>query len=53
MLGDDDNIEQIVTPAVEVLTELFIHKHDLIDQSEIFESETIQELNFGKLLENR
>ena len=28
---EDENVEQLVTPAVEVLTELFIHKNDIID----------------------
>ena len=46
----EGNVETIVTPAVEMLTELFIHKHEMIDQSEIFDSETIQDMNFGKLL---
>ena len=49
---DKGNVETIVTPAVEVLTKLFIDKHEMIDQSEIFESDEIQKLNFGKLLEN-
>ena len=49
---EDDNVELIMTPAVEVLTELFIHKHEMIDTSEIFESDTIQNIDFGRLLEN-
>ena len=52
MLEDEDEIEKVVTPAVEVVTDLFIHKHDMIDQSEIFVSDNIQNINFGKLLEN-
>ena len=33
LLEDEDEIEKVVTPAVEVITDLFIHKHDMINTS--------------------
>ena len=33
LLEDEDEVEKVVTPAVEVITDLFTHKHDMIDTS--------------------
>ena len=47
------NIEDLVIPALSVLTELFQSRGDLIETSEILDSEALRDIDLGRLLKGQ
>ena len=47
------DIDQVVVPALGILTELFQVRSDLVDDSEILDPETLSDIDLGRLLRNQ
>ena len=48
MLASQD-IDGLVCPVLNVLTSLFSHKSELVEKSEIMDSDTLVNINLGKV----